>query len=744
MKKIILSSFLFATLNAASIPNDTIHIKFEGNTYYSTANMLKILDIKSNEVNKKNFVGDYVNKLLKKIRAENSYKDVKAFYNKKRSILTFKLVEKRVITSVKIKNFKENKTEQEISSYLGLDLGSFYDKKAIKKAKEIITTALKKEGYTDTKIEVTNTKIKNNNIELIFDVSKGYKNVINKINLEGVKSVDKKDILSVMKNKEKTPYLSWLFGFNDGIYNENEFNDDKNRIIQKYYTYGYLDAKVISTNKRIIENENISLDLKINEGQQYILKYIEANTNIYNKEVNKIVTKNLIIGKPINIENLVKTINKLKIFFKNKGYYDVEVSPKIEKGNKKVYIAINIEENKKYTIGDVIINGNYKTLDSVIRRNISIATSDLYQYNKIENSKKALMRTGYFKNVSIKETKIGKSKIQLEFIVTEQNTGILSIGGGYGEYQGIFAKLTVKEKNIFGSGIGLLSDISKSSKDTNINLGITNNRIDNSNYSGSYNVYYKDFKYPDYTINSLGTSIGLGKNINPFLNIYTNYTVMNSKYKDIFNTFQNYFPSYMKSALSFGFSYDDTDEYYLASEGMRANYNVEIAGIGGEAEFIKEDLNFNFYNNVSDLFNHDTILRFKNKLGYIYDYGFLPLNDKYYMGGQNSVRGYENYSISPKINSNSKSLGIGGKFTFLNTVELSTALQNRDIRLFAFTDIGVLANNFDDNIIKGGTGLGLEWLSPIGSFKLSLAKPLMYDKGKDKSSFFTFGFGTKF
>ena len=108
MKKIILSSFLFATLNAALIPNDTIHIKFEGNTYYSTANMLKILDIKSNEVNKKNFVGDYVNKLLKKIRAENSYKDVKAFYNKKRSILTFKLVEKRVITSVKIKNFKEN------------------------------------------------------------------------------------------------------------------------------------------------------------------------------------------------------------------------------------------------------------------------------------------------------------------------------------------------------------------------------------------------------------------------------------------------------------------------------------------------------------------------------------------------------------------------------------------------------------------------------------------------------------
>jgi outer membrane protein insertion porin family len=163
--------------------------------------------------------------------------------------------------------------------------------------------------------------------------------------------------------------------------------------------------------------------------------------------------------------------------------------------------------------------------------------------------------------------------------------------------------------------------------------------------------------------------------------------------------------------------------------------------LGGDDEYVKYYGNFSYFLGLEDYIDYDLILRYKARVGYIQKNGYLPLNEKFYIGGIRSVRGYKSGSLSPKNESGDL---IGGKRMFSNSIEASIPLmKSSGMRLVFFVDYGMIGQDSFTEIKRSGAGVGIEWLSPMGPMQFFYAKPLD-DKEGDRPSSFEFIIGRRF
>ena len=211
----------------------------------------------------------------------------------------------------------------------------------------------------------------------------------------------------------------------------------------------------------------------------------------------------------------------------------------------------------------------------------------------------------------------------------------------------------------------------------------------------------------------------------------------------------------MKSALTPSISFNNTDDYYIPRSGIIASTSLEYAGLGGDMEFIKNRTTFNIYQGLQDYIDMDLILRYKSGFGYIYndDSSKLPINEKLFLGGINSIRGYDSRSVTPKKkicnpkNSNGtvvngcEIIETGGKISFNNSFELSFPIINRlKMRGVIFYDYGMIGHSDINEIKRSSAGAGIEWITPIGPLQLFYSQALDDKPGDDTSSFeFTIG-----
>lgn len=683
-----------------------------------------------------------IDKAIKKFFQTGYFKDI--WVTEDNGIVTFHFKEKPLISKIDVVGYLENKKE-ELPDILGIKKGDIYDEEKIEEAKQKIIQKAKEEGYYDTVVEADIKNLPNGSVEVDFIVNKGENIIIRKLNICGLKAFDKGDIEHVVANRERD-FLGWMWGFNSGKVKMDQLPYDSARIKDLYMRNGYLDAKVSNPFLKVDFNTyNAKLLYHIKEGKPYVVKDIQIvlTEPVVEKEQ---LLKDLKLkkGRQFNIEKLRKDLEKIKEKVADLGYAYVRVIPDFIK-NKKEHSAIvkyTIIPGKKVYIHDVIISGNQRTLDRVIRREVYLAPGDLYSLTDLKDSKNALKRTGFFEDVKIEERRISEDEMDLLVKVKEMPTGNIMVGGGYGSYEGFIFNASISDKNIFGSGINTSLSTDISSKTLNFNLGIYNPRVYDSDYSLNLNLYNSEYKSYDYTERRKGGSIGVGKELSRFLRGSVSYTYEQSDLSDV--TFDSiYFPegTFVKSAVTTGVRWDNTDDYYVPRSGIASSLSIEYAGLGGDDKYIKTYAKFAYYYGLEDLINYDLILRYKARAGYIDDLGYLPVNEKFYIGGVSSVRGYTSGSLSPE---DSEGRLIGGKETFSNSIEANIPLiESAKMRLTFFYDFGMIGENSFTDIKRSGAGAAIEWLSPMGPLQLIFATPLDSKSG-DRTSNFEFNIGRKF
>ena len=747
--------FLASTLFAQNVTS----IKFDGLVHLSPKVAKEVGGIHIGDP----LSADTINDSIKRFFAQGYFDDI--WVDKNSGNLVYHFKEKKSIANLQIKGYGTGDDGKKLIKGIGLKKGDLYDEMKIKRAKRAILAKLEAKGLYDSVVELSVKPVGEKSLSIVFDVNKGEKITIKKMNFVGAKKLIKSDIELDLSNKEQD-WLGWLPWRNSGEANVKQLEYDAFRIRDAYMREGYLDATVSKPLMRVdFGSYNAEVDYKVHEGIQYRVGKITISQNIQGLSVSQIKDMlSLKEGKIFNIKKMRKDIKLLQEKVGNYGYAFANINPQMQKNTEAKTVDLNylISSGEVVTIGDVVISGNDNTKDRVIRRYIYLASGDKFNATDLKDSKNALGRTGFFEGVDIQTQRVSSNVINLLVKVKETSTGALTFGGGYGSYEGVMLNASVSDKNIFGSGINASLGFQISKISRNYNLSFSNPKVWDSMYSLSMSVYKRDYEYIEYQDKKVGASISVGREFHRFFNasIGVGYVDNQSSYNSSYTTaLVNYYnDKYQKASFYLSFNFDNTDNYYIPREGVKARLNFEYGQLSGSdfnstvysgyTNILKTDFKIGTYYGLEELIDYDLILRAKYSYTNIKttDGKYLPIAERLYMGGSGSVRGFNPYTISPTISGER----IGGTYSSVINLEASIPLStSAKMRLAFFYDYGTIGSSsipnqpaFED-ITRSSTGVVLEWQSSFGPINLIFAKALN-PQATDQTSVFEFAMGSKF
>ena len=727
-------------------------IKFVGMVHISESIAKSMLKVREGDPLDPKAVDDTIKTFYK----QGYFTDI--WVDEKAGVLTFHFVEKPVISKIKMSGWKESDKDVQ-ESLLQIKKGALYDEKRLLAAKKRIIEALSQEGKIDSVVEIETEYLDNGSVAVEFKVNEGETITIEDMEYSGNKGLEPEVFEEQIANKAHQ-WMGWFWGRNDGKMQLGELGYDPLRIRDVYMQYGYLDAKIDEPFVRVdFDSYTAQMSYQIFEGEVYRVSGIvlSQSKEVIDKDILREVVR-LQEQEPFNIKTFREDADRIKTKIADLGYAFVQVVPDLrkDKENRTVEVVFRITPGEKVYIRNVIIAGNGRTLDRIIRRELYLGPGERYNLTDLRDSKNSLGRTGFFESSTIEEKRIDERTMDLVVKVKEAPTGNIQLGGGYGSYGGILISLGVNDRNIFGSGINVGIKLEHSQRTKNYSFNISNPRLNDSDFSGNFSVYKSIYEYNDYTVNSDGISTGMGHRFTRYITGYLGYNYASVSYDDIDPHYfvlhpqlKQYFESYNKSSVIISANFDNTDDYYLPRSGWAISQSFEKAGIGADANFFKSRSTLNKYNGLQEYLGFDAIFRWKNRYYAASDTGFLPQAEGFYMGGLGSVRGYESYSLPYIIDANGNAVRVSATQTASSNIEMSFPLVPKAKMRFAlFYDMGWIRTGRPelgsvDDMFRMGYGIGLEWFSPVGPLQLVFANPVQPEE-RDKISHFEFTIGQRF
>ncbi len=746
---------LFLALNSHAYTIKAI--KFDGMVQMSESVALRMLSFEAGSEVDDAMIDASIKTYFKQGYFQDIWTDID-----KDGVLTFHFKEKPLISKIELKGWKENDSEA-IDGVVQIKVGALYDEKKIEAAKKRIIEAINQEAKVDSVVEIEKELLENGSYKVTFIVNEGEEIIIEELLYSGISGLESDDFDAIIANKEKE-FMGWFWGRNDGKMKVADLAYDPLRIRDLYMQHGYLDIDVKEPFVKVnFDNYTADMSYQVKEGEVYSVSKItlvQEKQVVADAQIEELLS--LKIGEVFNIETFRNDSQKIKTLIADLSYAFVQIVPDLKKDKEKrqVEVIYKIVPGDKVKIRNVIISGNSRTLDRIIRRELYLGPGDMYSLTDLGDSRSALGRLGFFDGNTIEEKRVDNQTMDLVVKVKEAPTGNIQLGGGYGSYGGLLVSVAVDDRNVWGSGIDVGVKAERSELSSNYSFSIANSRLNDSDFSGNFSVFTSDFEYEDYSVMSDGLNMGVGHRFTRYISGHLGYGYSKNKYEidedaDLTYVDEYLFEDYTKSSVTMSLKYDDTDDFYLPRKGIILSQSIENAGVGGEAKFIKTRTTFGAYKGLEEWFGFDLIARYKAKINYVHDSGFLPIAEKFYMGGIGSVRGYESYSLSPTTvedaNATNGVRRYGGEYSATNSFELSFPLvPAAKMRLVTYLDWGYIGTTEKENadykvknLSRGGFGAGLEWFSPVGPIQLMFSKPLAEEEG-DETSLFEFTMGQRF
>jgi outer membrane protein assembly complex, yaeT protein len=751
MKKSVFLLLLGAVLaNAQQITS----INFKGLIHLSPETAKEIMGLKVGD----ELSGDSTDRAIAKLFRQGYFDDI--YIENEGGDVTVTVKEKPSIARIDIKGVVTN-DKTAIDGLINIKQGNMYDELAIERAKERIRQYYESKGYFDTIVDVTKEPVAGNESSLFvtMNINRGENIIIENVNLVGAKLFDYDDVEPVVANKERE-FMGWMWGRNDGKVKLFELPNDPARIQDKYYQKGYLDAKVSNPYlNAYMDNYTADLTYYVTEGEQYRVSSVDIEAPEFLELDKEKILKDFRLesGDVMNSARLRQDMKKLDDMVADKGYAFVRINPKTEKNveDRTVSIVYEVVPDEKVYIRNVQISGNDRTVDRVVRRELYLTEGNLYSRTDLQDSKDALKRTSYFDEVEIEEQRVGENQVDLLVKVKEASTGSISGGIGYGSSDGLLLNASLSDTNVFGSGMKGVISVDRSDNELSGQIGLTNPRLFDSEYSLGGTLYANDYDWNNYDEKSYGLNLVLGRKLTRNLSASLGYVIEQSRISglsDVLKSVGYKDGKSIKSSLIPSITYNSTDDYYLPRTGIIASTSLEFAGVGGDEKFVKSRTNFNWYQGIREWVDYDLIFRFKSSFGKIWDRGYIPINEKLYLGGIRNLRGFESRTVSPKVKAlNGQWYETGGTISFNSSAELSFPIIERvKMRGVMFVDYGVIEGKhvqrragyeyIDGRISRYSAGVGIEWVTPMGPLQLIFAKPLNKQDSDDTSTFeFTIG-----
>jgi outer membrane protein insertion porin family len=637
-------------------------------------------------------------------------------------IVTFEVTEKPIVRRIEYSGL-DAFSEEEVSEAANINVNTILNTSKVNNGVAAIKALYKSKGYYNTTVTAQISYPDDEHAELRFIIEEGDKIFIKEIKFIGNKSFENDDLEDVIESSEKN-WLSWLT--ESGLMKQQMLSQDVARLGSFYNNQGFLEVKI--GNPQVDQDGDwLYITFTIEEGPRYRVGTVSFEGDLIEDKQKMRSLLSIQNQEFINRQVLREDVLKVTDFYSESGFAFADVRPITKKsatGNR-VDIIIDITKGDLVYIQRIAIKGNSRTRDNVIRRELKIAEGGVFDSKALRVSTNRLQRLDFFEEVNIvPEPAMDPSKMNVTVNVKEKSTGQFSIGAGYSSVDSFMLMGEISENNFLGRGDNLTFAANVSGNSNRFNLSYTNPRLRDSDLSVGADLFNWFREYDDYDKDSQGGAIRFGYPIFERWRGYGSYS-----YTDTLLTNVSEFASQIiidsmdiniTSAVKFSMVRDTRDRRTGARSGSENSITVKYAGgvFGGDAEFTRLEAASSWYFPLP----WTTVFHFKAAAGQVWENepGKLPVYERFYLGGINTIRGFEYGKASPIDPATGDRIG-GDKMWYTNIEYVFPLMAEAGIRGVIFFDAGqVYADEEEWNIdsYNKATGLELRWMSPMGPLRL--------------------------
>ncbi len=599
---------------------------------------------------------------------------------------------------------------------------------------------------------------KNGSVDVVFKLKEWDKVMVKKITFLGNKAIPDDELKSFMQTREES-YFSGLSG--SGSFKETGFQTDVERLKYLYKTRGHLQVNIHNPVVTVSDDKRwIFITVHVVEGPKFDVNGVYFNGELLFTESEMLEKLKLKAGDTYNEENLRLDIQTLTEMYQDKGYAFANVLRTLEivPGENKVDVHFSFEKGKICHFGRITVQGNSKTRDKVIRRELKIHEGMMYSGSKLRLSKDAVNRLGFFQPDSVVFNTVAQKGrddvLDVEISIKERATGQISLGAGYSTATQGFIQASIAQNNFRGLGQNLNFNMSLASNQQIYNVGFTEPYFMDTkwtagaDYFRTVSNFIRSFSYEKH-----GFDVRVGYPIFDFTRLFMTYRYEDNTIRNVANpTIDPSLENGAASSVQTSLVHDRRNNIFEPTNGYYASGSVEYTGVGGVQRWLRSDVEGRYYKPIWE----DLVFRQRTTVGQIFrttDRG-IPRIERFSMGGARNMRGFRLEDIGPLIearNLNTGSLDTfnkGGLFQLLSTFELEHPLvKEAGLKWVVFSDLG---NVWEDRIGKNGDytlradyGFGFRWFSPIGVLRFEFGFPIN-KREREQPNQFNFDIGQLF
>jgi outer membrane protein insertion porin family len=572
--------------------------------------------------------------------------------------------------------------------------------------------------------------------DLIFVIDEGSKNEVRKIRFEGNTVFTTPELKKEMKTKEKG-WFSWLT--KSGRFESYQLDEDLDAVIDYYRSNGYLRASSPGMRRDPVGDGRVDLVIPINEGEKYTVAGVSFGSMTVFKSEELYPSMTLNGGDAYSSAKMRDDIKTIRSFYGSRGYADALVSPDIkDAGPNRVTVKYQVTEGSRFKVGRVNIQGNTKTKDKVIRREVPLNPGDWFNTVELETTKARLENLQYFGDVQASGNPGGAGYRDVDIQVEERSTGSVGIGAGFSSIDNIVGFLTLEQTNFditnpwnfTGGGQRFSMSVRAGSERSEFSVSLVEPWFLDQQLSLGGELFYRQSTYLSdvYEQTNVGTAIYVRKPLTDKSSLKLEYRLEEIGI-DVESGATAFYKAnvedgdFIRSAVALNYLYDNRDSTILARKGERLDVSLAMAGavFGGDVDTLTLSAQGAKYWNLK----WDTILSVNGEIALVDAIdGDVPVFERMFLGGGRTLRGFEFRDIGGPRDNGAGGSGevVGGNSLAYLTVEYTVPIIET-VRAAVFYDTGFVNTGAWDiapEDVYSDFGMGIRLKLPISPVPLAL------------------------
>ena len=748
MRLVTLFFFLNTLLCTNAYCNKIMKINIQGNERIDDATIISYLDLeKNNNVD----ISD-LNIMFKELFSTELFSEIT--FNLNGDILIVKVKENPVINRIALEGNKRVKDDDLLPEIL-LKPRDILTLNKVKNNLQKILGIYRGNGRYAAVVKPKVIYLEQNRVDLVFEIEEGPLTKIGFIKFLGNSFFSDRKLKTEILTKESR---WWKVLSTGGKFDPDLLNFDQENLKRFYANKGFVDANIETSIAELnLQRDAFFITFMVNEGERYRFGNISADVKL--RGIDKSLIKDGIRfkkGSWFSSKRLDDAIVKITENIMKNGIPFISVQPSLtRKQDNTIDVIFNIIPAKKNYINKIIISGNTRTLDKVIRRKLRIAEGDAYNSVLIKRSRLLINNMGHFSKVEVAEQDSTENlnSVDININVEETSTGEFSLGGGYSSSNGAQATIGLSENNLFGKGQRLKLYFLTSERQNRADFSFTEPFFLNRDVSLKTDIFttVKEFRESYYDNETDGLGLGLGYNTGEYGRQSINYSLESRSiiaYSGASTSVKSEEGDNILSIISLNHRVDKTNSRLDPSDGWYTSNQIGLAGIGGDKRYLRFGASAASFRKILD---ERLTFSLIGKSGYILGIDQnIDISDRFILG-DNSFVGFKNAGLGPRDVVTDQALGGNLYYTLTPEIKFDLGLPKElGMRGRFFATAGSLSsidtnttNYYDDSNIRLTTGAGVLWQSPFGPIRFDYSHAILKED-YDKTETFSFNIGQLF